>query len=86
MKNKDLLNSKNEQELERMKSKGNLGIYLSLMADFSGIIACEDFSEKDIHKMLGKKNMLEELAILWQDDERVLELQKILLHESLSSY
>ena len=39
--------------------------------------------EKDIHKMLGKENMLEELAALWQDDERVLELQTILLYEFL---
>ena len=78
---KKLLNKKTGQELKEMKQK-NSSTY-SIMEDFYNIILLEDYSDDYIQKMISTPNLLGELTNLWQDDDRVLELQEKILKEFL---
>jgi hypothetical protein len=78
---KELLDIKNKQELDAMKTRGQNGVVQSVMEDYYNIILFGEYSDEDVGIMLKTRGLLEKLAVLWQGDERVMELQKILLME-----
>ena len=81
--NKELLDARNEQEIIKTKARAHSGTILSIMEDFYNIILFGEYSEADVQTMFAADNLLEDLAVLWQSDERVLELQETLLEEFL---
>ena len=78
---KQILDAKNEKELKNYKNK--LGNFYSIMEDYCNIISLNKFRVAEIGKMLNKENLLEELAIFYADDERVIALQQKILQEYL---
>ena len=83
MNQKELLHAKNTQELKEIDQK-NSSTY-SIMEDFHNIILSEDYSDDYIQKMLNTPKLLDKLTTLWIDDDRVLELQKMILLAFLKS-
>ena len=81
--NKDKLNKKNKHELENKENVGKYNSICSIMEDYYNIILLGEYSEADVVKMLHQDNLIEELAILYIDDVRTLELQEEILREYL---
>lgn len=84
MNTKERLKNKIEIELENKEERRNFISIYSIMEDYYNIILLEDYSAEDLEIMFKADNLLEELAILWLDDERVIELQEKILAEYLA--
>ena len=84
MNTKEKLKNKIEIELENKEERKNFNYIYSIMEDYYNIIILNKYSVADLEKMFQIENLLEELAILWLDDDRVMELQEKILAEYLA--